>query len=62
VIDIPAEAEVVCGPPFVHSDIPLEMGPVWRVVSGVESDNFNYWPAEVDDPLPPIPDRFGGFS
>ena len=52
----------MCGPRFVHSDIPLEMGPVWRVVSGVESDNFNYWPAEVDDPLPPIPDRFGGFS
>jgi hypothetical protein len=62
VIDIPAEAEVVCGPRFVHSDIRPDTGPVWRVVSGVESHNFNYWPAEVDDPLPPIPDGFGGFS
>jgi hypothetical protein len=62
VIDIPAEAEVVCGPPFIHSDIPSAPAPVWRLVTGPESHNFNYWPAEVDDPLPPITDRFGGFS
>jgi len=54
--------EPSCGPRFVHSNVPVEPAPVWRVVTGAEHRNFNYWPAEADDPLPPIPDGVGGFS
>jgi hypothetical protein len=61
VIDIPTVPEVVCGPRFVHSDIPPDTGPVWRIVTGAESHNFNYWPPEADDPLPHV-EGFDGFA
>jgi hypothetical protein len=54
-----------CGPKFVRSDVPVEPAPVWRIVSGPESHNFNYPPAAPGDPLPPLPslpEEFGVFS
>lgn len=60
-IDIPPAPDVVCGPRFVHSDIPPDTGPAWIVVTGPAAANFDHW-VEPDDPPPAIPDGFGGFS
>jgi hypothetical protein len=63
---VPETPQVVaCRPKFIPSDVPVEPAPVWRVVSGSESHNFNYPPFEPGDPLPPLPslpEGFGGFS
>ena len=61
-IDIPAESDAVCGPRFVHSDVPPVTGPAWVVVTGAAAMNFDHWPVESDDPPPPLPDGFGGFA
>jgi hypothetical protein len=61
VIDIPPAPDVVCGPRFVHSDIPPDTGPAWTVVTGPAAMNFDRWPVEPDDPQP-LPDGFGGFA
>jgi hypothetical protein len=60
VIDIPAVPEGVCGPRFVHSDIPPVTGPAWIVVTGPAAANFDHW-VEADDPLPPV-EGFDGFA
>jgi hypothetical protein len=54
----------VSGPKFVRSDVLVEPAPVWRVVSGPESANFNYWSPGPDDPvvLPEMPAGFGSFA
>jgi hypothetical protein len=62
VIDIPTASE-----PSVRQSLFIRMfllppSPVWRVATGAESHNFNYWPPEADDPLPAVPNGFGGFA
>ena len=60
-IDIPTAPDVVCGPRFVHSDIPPDTGPTRIVVTGPAAANFDHWPVEPDDPSPPV-EGFDGFA